>query len=368
MKTLVQIARILVGGLFIFSGLVKAIDPLGLSYKMQEFFEVWAADHYFPALMNGLHDHSYLFSVLMITLEVALGVALLLGWKKKWTMWLLLLLIIFFTFLTSYVLFSGKIRTCGCFGDCIPLTPIQTFSKDVILLILSLFLLFNIKYIEPVSKSFVPGLMVLIAIIGTTVLQLHVVKYLPTVDCLPFKKGNNILELRKMPADAIQDKFEYSFIYEKNGVKKEFKKDFPDSTWTYVDRKPILVQKGNGKVPKINDFSFTSLSGTDTTEAILSQPNEYYLLFAKDFSEGTDHWMPVFNEFMQHNNGKAPVYIVTADLNKATELFAGKNLPIFTCDGTALKTAARATPTLYLMKGPVVQNKWGWPDMSAAKP
>src|SRR4051812_37558480 len=101
MKVIVNIARIIVGCLFIFSGLVKAIDPLGLSYKMQEFFEVWASDKYMPSLMNWLHGHSYLFSVIMITLEVAVGVALLVGWKKKLTLSILLLLMFFFTFLTS---------------------------------------------------------------------------------------------------------------------------------------------------------------------------------------------------------------------------------------------------------------------------
>ena len=131
MKIIVNIARVLVGCLFIFSGLVKAIDPLGLAYKMQEFFEVWAASGYLKGMMDLLYDQALLFSVLMIALEVLLGVALLLGWRLKPVSWLLLALTLFFTFLTSYVLFSGKIRACGCFGDCIPLTPVQTFTKDL---------------------------------------------------------------------------------------------------------------------------------------------------------------------------------------------------------------------------------------------
>src|SRR4051812_46231784 len=123
MKPVVNISRVLVGLLFIFSGLVKAIDPLGLSYKMQEFFEAWQSSGYLPSLMNVLHGWSLWFSLIMITLEVAAGVALLIGYKPKLTSWILLLLMLFFTFLTSYVLFSGKIAACGCFGDCIPLTP-----------------------------------------------------------------------------------------------------------------------------------------------------------------------------------------------------------------------------------------------------
>ncbi|MBL0146457.1 MAG: DoxX family membrane protein [Chitinophagaceae bacterium] len=145
MKLVVNISRVLVGCLFIFSGLVKAIDPKGLSYKMQEFFEVWAKDGFLPKLMDWFNEHALWFSLLIITLEVVLGVALLIGWQKKLTTYLLLLLTIFFTFLTAFVLFTGKIRACGCFGDCIPLTPIQTFTKDLVLLALILLLLLAIN-------------------------------------------------------------------------------------------------------------------------------------------------------------------------------------------------------------------------------
>ena len=147
MKTLVNIARVLVGALFIFSGLVKAIDPLGLAYKMQEFFDVWGTDSSLKGLMGFLDGYALWISLFMITLEVGLGVALLAGWRIRLVSWLLLLLMLFFTFLTSYVLFSGKIRACGCFGDCIPLTPAQTFTKDLILMVLVLLILYNKKVI-----------------------------------------------------------------------------------------------------------------------------------------------------------------------------------------------------------------------------
>ena len=174
MKTAVNISRIIVGGLFIFSGLVKAIDPLGLAYKMQEFFEVWGNDGIMKGLMGWLDGQALMFSILMITLEVVLGVALLLGWKKNIVSWLLLLLMLFFTFLTSYVLFSGKIRACGCFGDCIPLTPIQTFTKDIVLLILVLLILSGRKYISPIFSNTINGTVFLISLIGVLGLQWYV--------------------------------------------------------------------------------------------------------------------------------------------------------------------------------------------------
>jgi uncharacterized membrane protein YphA (DoxX/SURF4 family) len=356
MKTVVNIARILVGILFIFSGLVKAIDPLGLAYKMQEFFEAWSNAGIMPGVMSSLNGQALLFSVLMITLEVVVGVALLLGWKKNIVSWLLLLLMLFFTFLTSYVLFSGKIRACGCFGDCIPLTPIQTFTKDIVLLILVLLILFGRKYINPLFSNIVSISVFLLSLFGVLGLQWYVLKHLPVKDCLPFKIGNNILELRKMPKDAVPDKFDYKFIYKKNGENKEFLTSaLPDSTWEFVDRKQVLVEKGKNNVPLINDFILKTESGNDTTEAILNQPGEYYMLLAKDFNLGKDNWYVDFKLFCTKNS--LPVYLVTSNPVTAKKVLDIPDLIILSCDATALKTAARVNPTLFLMKGPVIKNK-----------
>ena len=364
MKQAVNIARILVGILFIFSGLVKAIDPLGLAYKMQEFFDVWAAGGIMKGMMLRLNDQALLFSIVMITLEVVLGVALLLGWRTKMVSWLLLLLMLLFTFLTSYVLFSGKIRACGCFGDCIPLTPVQTFTKDIVLLLLVLLILAGRKYIKPVFSNAANTIIFLLALSGVLALQWYVLKHLPVKDCLPFKTGNNILELRKMPKDAVPDKFDYTFIYKKNGQSKSFAVSaLPDSSWEFVDRKQVLVEKGKNNVPLINDFILKTESGNDTTEAVLGQPGEYYLLVAKDFNDRSVDWYKDFKEF--YTNNQYPVFLVTADPKTAKEIFSipGQyKLTILTCDVTALKTAARVNPTLFLMEGPTIKAKKSWAD------
>jgi uncharacterized membrane protein YphA (DoxX/SURF4 family) len=377
MKLFVNISRVLVGCLFIFSGLVKAIDPLGLAYKMQEFFEVWAADGYFKSLMDWLHTYATGFSIFMIALEVVLGVALLIGWQKRLTTWLLLLLTLFFTFLTSYVLFSGKIRACGCFGDCIPLTPIQTFTKDIILTVLIFIILIGQKYIQPLFKKVLGSIIVLLSLIAVLWLQFYVLKHLPIKDCLPYKIGNNILELRKAPKDATYDKFAYTYFYKKGNEEKDF--EFgkqPDSTWVLnADKQPNkkLLVKGNGKVALINDFSFTTENGNDTTEDILNQKGEYYLLLVKDIPN-TYHTEWVNEFYTLYNKKKAagiPSFVVTSAsaaavhglLNGAGGKF---DIPVFTCDGTAIKTAARVNPTLFLMKGPVIQNKWAGVDIPKA--
>ena len=371
MKPAVTIIRILTGLLFIFSGLVKAIDPLGLAYKMQEFFEAWGQTKMLHSMMNGLDGYAVSFSIIMITLEVVVGVALLLGWQKKLTAWILVLLMLFFTFLTSYVLFTGKIRACGCFGDCIPLTPMQTFSKDIVLLLFAFFLLFSTEYISPIAKPLINTMLVFAAAVLTLLLQFHVMKHLPLADCLPFKKGNNILELRKIPADAIPDKTDFVFSYEKDGMKKEFTSaNLPDSTWKYVGRKDIII-KGKNNVPLINDFSLTTEDGGDATESVLNEPGEYYIFFVKELPANTDKWLDNFKALAEKAvKANRKIFVVTSQKHVVADFMEKNKITIegvLTCDVTAVKTAARATPTLYLMKGPVIQGKWSWADLDDAQ-
>lgn len=371
MKVIVTIARVITGLLFIFSGLVKAIDPRGLAYKMEEFFEVWGQSGFLKGLMDNLMHYSLAFSISMITLEVVLGLALLIGWKKKITSWLILMLILFFTFLTAFVLFSGKIRACGCFGDCIPLTPVQTFSKDIILLVLAIILVVWSGYIKPVAKPFFSFLYVAIALAATLALQFYVLKHLPLVDCLPYKKGNDILKLREMPADAIQDKYDYVFVYEKGGEKKDFQVSaLPDSTWKFVERKQTLVEKGKNNIPLINDFSLSDEAGNDVTVEILSNSDYYYLLFIKDVPEAGDSWITACKAISSNAAaGIKKFYVITAQRDPVRKFLSMNDIKadaIFTSDATAIKTASRANPTLFKMKGAVVEEKWGWADFDKA--
>lgn len=371
MKIAVNISRILVGVLFIFSGMVKAIDPLGLGYKMQEFFEAWAASGFLPQLMNSLHAQATTFSICMIAVEVVIGVALLVGWKKNIILILLLLLTIFFTFLTGYVLFSGKIRACGCFGDCIPLTPIQTFTKDITLLVLIVFIIIGRKYVQPIFTNILDGVIVLISFAVVLIVQFYVLKHLPLKDCLPFKKGNDILELRKMPEGAIPDEFSYVFVYEKDGSKKEFTtENLPDSSWNFVERIQKLVKEGKNNVPLINDFSLVDADGLNVTDSLLSQPRIYYLFFLQNMRDNTAKWTTAFSELSKRaSEEQQPIYIVTSDPDNVNHFFNELNqynIPVFASDATAIKTAARATPTLFAMKGPVVQEKYSWADIGKA--
>ena len=371
MKILVNIARVLVGFLFIFSGLVKANDPLGLTYKMQEFFDVWAQNASLAHLMHWLDNYALPFSIIMITLEIILGVGILIGVWRRFFSYFLLLLIIFFSFLTGYAVLSGKIATCGCLGDCLPLTAMQSFIKDLVLLVLIIFICFGIKYIQPIMSRIEGVIILLICTFLVLWLQWFVLRHNPFVNCLPFKKGNNLIELRKMPADAVPDKKDFKFFYKKDGKEKEFtSKNLPDSTWEFVRREDFIIEKGKNNEPPVKDFYLTTLSGNDSTEAILNTPGPYCLFFVKDISGGTDYWINNFVSIYNVTKSKnIPLFIVTSQPAEAQEFFNVRNhynLPILILDATALKTAARTNPELYLMKGPFIDNKWGWADLKDA--
>ncbi len=383
MKLAINITRIIVGILFIFSGLVKANDPLGLSYKMKEFFEKWNEGLYQSSfflknilinLFQFLHDHSLSLSIFMIAFEIIAGVALLLGWRMKVFSWLLLLLIVFFTFLTGYAFLSGKFTNCGCFGDCLPITPKTSFLKDIILTGLIIFLFVNRRKIMPAFSGKTNFAAMAAATVISFGMQWYVLNYLPFADCLPFKKGNNIPEKRKMPANAIPDSTVINFVYEKDGKKVEFTadkfpNDFKSPPYKFITRYDKLIRKGKNNEPPIKGFSLRTQSGVDSTDIVLSEPY-CLLLFCENFSTPVTYWQKGFEEVRKIADQKnIPVYIVTASTNEARIALSKtpfSDIKVFECDFTAIRTAARTNPCLYLLKQGTVVNKWSYKKISKA--
>jgi len=365
MKSLVTISRIIVGILFIFSGLIKANDPLGLSYKMQEFFEVWG--------WHALNDYTLAFSLIMIAFEIIAGVAVLVGWQMRLFSWLLLLLIIFFTFLTGYALFSGKIKECGCFGDCIPLQANQSFLKDIILLILIGFIFLNRNRIQPVVNIRNSLLILFFTVIFSFSFQWYVLQHLPVIDCLPYKVGNNIPEKMKIPAGAIPDSSVISFLYESKGKQVEFTaedfpNDFNDSTYKFIKRYDKLIRKGNAE-SSIKDFSLQTVYSNDTTEALLNEESYQLFLFLKNDYQRSE-WTEVLSIVMKQADQKnINGFLVT---NIPLDQLRMDPPPVFLeftplrCDATAIKTAARTNPTLYLVRKGTIIQKWGDADFEQA--
>lgn len=382
MKTIITICRIIVGLLFIFSGLIKANDPLGLAYKMEEFFEIWntgleGSSFFLKNILIGLfdflHHHSLFLAVVMIAFEIIAGVALLLGWQMKLFIWLLLLLTIFFTFLTGYAYLSGKFKNCGCFGDCIPITPFTSFLKDVVLTILILFLFFKRKWIQPLfAKKITIGLMVIATLLSFGI-QWYTLNYLPVFDCLPYKKGKNIPQQMKMPADAVPDSTVITFIYEKQGKKIEFtSSQFPadfDSTYIFKSRYDKIVRPGKNNEPPIKGFVLTGITDADSTAIVLAQPYAVFFYFI-DFSTSSSKWRNDFIALYKKAGEKnVPVYVITARMTEAMRVFsdpAFAGIQLFNCDNTAIKTASRTNPSIYLIQEGNILDKWSYKETKKA--
>ena len=357
MKQTLLIIRWIVGLLFIFSGLVKVNDPLGLTYKMQEFFDVWGWFFF--------DKYALYLAIFMNVLEVVCGVALLLGKRMKFFTSVLLLLIIFFTFLTGYALLSGKIKTCGCLGDCLPLTPLQSFIKDLLLLVLIVVLFINYKKITPKFKAVVADIFLVISIVLCVFVQIYVLYHLPFYDCLPYKVGNNIVVQMQKPKNYTPDSTTIIYQYNKNGKQIIFDQDnFPadfDSTYIYVNRVDKLIKKGSNE-PKIISFNLTTLGGTDTTEAIFNTP-KYVLVMSNEYPSDYQKWhTDLLKAKAWCNKNNIPLFYVTSQLNDELARLSSDSITILKCDGTLIKTAARVNATYLLMNKATIYKKYSYKD------
>ena len=357
--TAVWIIRIVVGLLFIFSGLVKANDPLGLSYKMQEFFGAWG--------WEALNWSTFGLSIAMNTFEILLGVAMLAGYRMRLFSWLILLLTVFFGFLTGYAALSGKFQTCGCFGDCLPLTPVQSFMKDIVLFLLVLFIFIYRNKIHPAASVRASLTILALALILGIGIQAYVLSHLPFRDCLPYKEGNHLLEQMQVPPGAVSDSFAITFRYKHDGKMIEFDADhFPadfDSTYEYVDRYDKLIRRGNA-IPAITDFSLKSQDGTDSTQQFLHSDTKYVMVLFKSFGDFDIHEAALQHVINAAHQSGIPVIIATPLATEAQKRISGAD-HIFQLDAVVEKTAARANPTYFLMDGDLIAAKKSEAGLSA---
>jgi hypothetical protein len=302
--------------------------------------------------------------------------------------WLLMLLMVFFTILTGYTYKTGQPTNCGCFGDCIKITPQTSFYKDILLSALILIILFTRKYIKPVFKPGLSTVLMLLVTIFSFGLQWYSLRYLPPVDCLPFKRGNSITEKLKMPADAIPDVFETRLVYKnintnekKNMTQDEFNssKIWEDSTWKWDTTFTKMVKKGKNNEPPIKSFSLIgptivdTITGKETKEVtsnILSLP-QVLLYLNTELPEKKPSWnndlLEVYNEAQKKG---IPFYFVSSIRDSAISKytrFGFANADALSLDLTAIRTAARSNQTLYLLKQGVIAGKWSYADLDKAK-
>jgi uncharacterized membrane protein YphA (DoxX/SURF4 family) len=283
---LLWISRVFVGLLFIFSGLIKANDPMGFGYKLQEYFHVFN--------LTFLNDYSPWIAIVICALEIILGILLLLGIARKSVAWGLLLLIIFFTFLTFYSAFFNVVTSCGCFGDAIPLTPWQSFIKDLILLLFIGIIFVKRNKITPLFRSsFANNLLTLFAIIFAFGAGIYTYKYLPILDFLPYKVGNNLPSLMKVPEGAPQDEFEHVYNLKnkqtgetKKVTDKEYmsQKIWEDENWEIVGE-PVTKLIKKGYQVAIPDLMITDNEGQDFTQEIVENPHYNFVVTSVDVTK-----------------------------------------------------------------------------------
>jgi uncharacterized membrane protein YphA (DoxX/SURF4 family) len=363
-----HISRILVGGLFIFSGFIKANDPLGFSYKLQEYFEVFKADSGLSIFESFAHIALPL-SILLCVSEMALGFMLLIGYKRNLTLGLLLTQIVFFTFLTFYSACYNKVTTCGCFGDFLVLKPWTSFWKDIALLILITLLISGKESINELFSELITISLTVIAIVLSFVFPIHAYRNLPPFDFRPYAIGMNIKENMKAGADYVPAEYESGFIYEnlKTGKQEHFNmKNYPwqdTLTWKWIATDNVLIHDAVHP-PKIVDFSITSLDGNDLKDSILNNKDYMFLLVCYDLTKTEDDetvHAKINDLYKLATAEKIKVLALTAADAKQIDDFKHKHQAMYdfaNADGIVLKTMVRANPGLILIKDGTVIMNW----------
>lgn len=361
---ILKFSRIFVGVLFIFSGLIKANDPLGFGYKLQEYFEVFH--------LNFLNGAATGIAILLCTLEIILGALLLLGFWSKKVAWGLLLLIIFFTLLTFVSAAFKVVTSCGCFGDAIPLTPWQSFSKDLILLVFILIVFINKNRIQPLFRKEATQRNVAIVITLVSLgFGIYTYNVLPIVDFLPYKVGVHIPSQMIIPPGEKPDEFEimYHLVNKKTKEEKDMSDKaylkteiWKDNNWEIVGE-PVQRLVKKGYEPKIKDLKITDASGTDYTKELIENPYYNLVFVAYDLKHTNLSAIGKLNALAINATQQFNIRTVLLTANSAqdAEVFIKNNnlfSEVFYADAVPLKSMVRANPGVLLLKNGVVVNKW----------
>jgi triosephosphate isomerase len=357
------ISRLFVGATFIFSGFVKAVDPVGGAIKFHDYFQAFHMDWLMSMTMPA--------SFALASLEFIIGILLVFNIFPKTATRASFYFLIFFTILTLGLAIFNPVSDCGCFGDAIKLTNWQTFWKNIIILVFAVYLYFSkSRLASPYSLSIqrVFAVFMLIYILGVSVYSL---RHLPLIDFRPYSEGSNIPAGMTIPEDAPQPQYKTTFILEKDGIQKEFNENnypYEDTTWVFVDSKTDLISEGY--TPPIHDFVLQHSQKGDITDQLLNLKKPLFLAVSPVISEIS----PKIAQKLAHLNARAreydfPFYILTAStLDDAQRLNASykTDFEFLQGDETNLKTIIRSNPGLVLMQNGTVVAKWHHNDFPAA--
>ena len=355
-NTAVNIGRLLMAATFIFSGYVKAIDPLGTQYKLTDYLQAMGIGSLLPewTLLVG--------AILLAALEFSLGIFLLFAIRRHLVSKIVLALMSIMTLLTLWIVIANPVKDCGCFGDAVVLSNGQTFIKNIILLAIALMLLkWPTSMVRFVSKK-TQWIVINYTVIFALALSAWSLWDLPLFDFRPYHVGANIAQGMKIPQGAPQPQFETTFILEKNGQQKEFTLDnYPDSTWTFVDSK--TVQTAEGYVPPIHDFSIQdNKTGEDITQEVLNDTGYTFLLISPTLAYADDSnfgRIDQIYEFAQDYGYRFICLTASSDKDIAKwQDITGAEYPFYTTDATTLKTMIRSNPGLMLLHHGTIIQKW----------
>lgn len=359
----VNVCRFLLGALFVFSGFVKAVDPIGTQYKLQEYLGAVSLEGVLPDWVT------LTTAVLLSALEFSLGVFILLAMRRRLVSRIVVAFMAVMTLLTLWLAVFNPVKDCGCFGDAIHTTNGQTLVKNIVLLAASLVVAWQpLRMIRFLSRS-TQWIAANYTILFVLLLSAHCLYHLPLLDFRPYHIGMNIKKGMEIPKDAPQHEFETTFILQKNGVKKTFTLDnYPDSSWQFVDSK--TVQTKEGYVPPIHDFSIQKPDGDDITDSILTAKGYVFLLIAPHLEQADDSNFGDIDQLYEYcREQKIPFYCLTASGEKDIrhwEDITGAEYPFCFTDETTLKTIIRSNPGLLLLKNGTIIRKWSHNDLPSS--
>lgn len=324
LKILTHISRVLVGLLFIYSGFVKLIDPIGSQYKFQEYFSEDVLN------MEFLIPYTLPFAILLIIIELVLGVMLLVGYKPKLTVWSLFSLNLVFLFLTWYSYVYNKVTDCGCFGDAVKLTPKETFYKNVIFMVFIIILILGLKHIKPLISNKIGAIKTYATIFISLFITYYVLQHLPIIDFRAYSVGTDIVKAMEYTED--------------------------------------------GEIGPIHDFEIGTENG-DQLEEMISKDKAMLILITTLEKANKEGLLEISKIAAKAKTKGYNIYILTSDImmadviydnnTKKLDAFKNKyNLPyIFgSCDEKAIKTAIRANPGVITVEKGIITGKWNWTD------
>ena len=352
---IINLFRIVLGLTFILSGFVKAIDPLGTQYKIEDYLGVLSLGGMLPDFVTlGT-------SVAISAIEFTLGVLLLFAISRRVISKVTLVFMTIMTLITAWLYIANPISDCGCFGDAIHLTNGETLLKNIIMLVMTAVVVYKPRDMIRTLSNGNSTIVINYSVLFILLYAAYSLYMLPQFDFRPYHIGANIEEGMKIPEGAPQPEFETTFMMKKDGQTKEFTlENYPDSTWEFVDSKTIMIKEGF--VPPIHDFSILSLSGDDLTEDILQQKGYTFLLIAPYLEKADDsNFGPIDQIYEYAEEYGYKFYCLTASGKQAIARWqdmTGAEYPFYNTDAVTLKTIIRSNPGMLLLKDGTVIQKW----------